>query len=75
MIASVRIDKESLAEIDELAKLTQRSRSFFIKTAIDCFLRDYKDIYEAGQIVENMKLGKEETISAEELRKEYGLDA
>jgi predicted transcriptional regulator len=37
---SVRLPDEVKQQIDQLARLTKRSRSFIVKEAVECYIRD-----------------------------------
>jgi len=64
---SVRLDKELEEELNRLAKLTKRSKSFFIKEALREYLEDVKDVLEAQNRVNNPK---RELITLESLKRE-----
>jgi len=61
---SIRLPKEMETRINNLAKSTQRSKSFFVKEALSNYLDDMEDYYEVlkRQNDENRNL-----ISLEEL--------
>ncbi len=46
---SVRLDKELEAKLNEIAKITKRPKSFFIKEALREYLQDVEDIIEANK--------------------------
>ncbi len=37
---SVRVSSEVKQQVDQLARLTKRSRSFIVKEAVECYIRD-----------------------------------
>ena len=37
---SVRLSSEAKRQVDQLARLTKRSRSFIVKEAVECYIRD-----------------------------------
>jgi len=67
---SVRLDKEMQEKLDNLSKVTRRSKSFFVKEALSSYLDDLSDLYEA-QIRSNDR--SRDLISVEELEKALGL--
>jgi len=64
---SVRLDKELEEELNKLAKLTKRSKSFFIKEALREYLEDVKDVLEAQNRVND---SKRELLTLEFLKRE-----
>ena len=69
-MVSVRLDDELESKLNTIAKLTNRSKSFFIKEALREYLEDIEDILEAK---ERLSDPKRETISLEELKKELNV--
>jgi RHH-type rel operon transcriptional repressor/antitoxin RelB len=41
---SVRLPDELAAELSEIAKISERSKSFFIQKALEAYLRDMADL-------------------------------
>lgn len=64
---------ENKARIQKLAKLTNRSVSYYLNILLNDYLEDLEDIYLSEQILADIKLGKETTYSLEEVKKELGL--
>ena len=69
-MVSVRLDDELESKLNTIAKLTNRSKSFFIKEALREYLEDIEDILEAK---ERLSDPKREIISLEELKKELNV--
>jgi len=69
-MVSVRLDDELESKLNTIAKLTNRSKSFFIKEALREYLEDIEDILEAK---ERLSDPKRETISLDELKKELNV--
>ena len=69
---SIRLPEEMETRINNLAKSTQRSKSFFIKEALTNYLDDMEDYYDVlkRQNDENRNL-----ISLEELENALGVQA
>ena len=44
---SVRVPKEMEERLERLAKSTKRPKSFFVKEALENYLKDMEDFYEA----------------------------
>jgi len=68
-VLSVRLSAEQKAALDELSQQTGRSKSYYVKRALDEFLEDRADYLIALAVLEN----KEPTYSLDEARRELGL--
>lgn len=68
-----RTNPEYKARVEELAKRTRRSAGFYYNILLEDYLDDIEDIYDAIEISERIKAGKERTYTAEEVRKELDL--
>ncbi len=66
---SIRLPEEMEARINNLAKSTQRSKTFFIKEALNNYLEDMEDYYEA---LKRDNDPEQNLISLEELKKALG---
>jgi RHH-type rel operon transcriptional repressor/antitoxin RelB len=62
---SVRLPKEMENRINNLAKSTQRPKSFFVKEALGNYLDDMEDYYE---VLKRKNSKTREIISLEELK-------
>jgi RHH-type rel operon transcriptional repressor/antitoxin RelB len=71
---SIRIDPDVDARLDRLAKLTGRSKSFYVKQAIEDQLEDLEDLYLAQRVTQRIAEGRERLIPLEELDRELGVD-
>ena len=69
MIA-VRLPKELENELERVSKDTQRSKSYYIRKALEQFLEDRADYLSASARLEE----NNPRIPYEEIRKELGLD-
>lgn len=66
---TVRMTPELRARLDELAAATGRSRSYYVRQAIEEFLDDRADYLIALSVLEK----QEPTMSSAELRRELGI--
>ena len=73
MIA-VRVPKEIEDRLDRIAKLTGRTKTFYVREAILEHLDDLEDAYVAEKVLDNVRSGKEETVLLDDLLKEYGVE-
>ena len=69
LMITVRMTKELRARLDELAAATGRSRSYYVRQAIEEFLDDRDDYLVALSVLEK----QEPTMSSVELRHELGI--
>ena len=71
---SVRLPDEIEARLTALAKLTGRSKTFYITEAILEHLDDLEDIFIAEQRLEDIRAGRSKTIPLAEVMKQYDVD-
>lgn len=74
MIA-VRVPKEIEDRLDRIAKLTGRTKTFYVREAILEHLGELEDIYVAEKVLEDVRAGKEKTVLLDDLLEEYGLES
>ena len=67
---AVRLDSVMESQLDNLARETGRSKSYYVKKAIQNFLEDREDYLLALAVLER----NEPTKTLEEVRKDLGLD-
>ena len=60
--------------LSQLAKDTHRTKSYYVKRAIEEFLDDQEDYLLALSIMERVERGEEKTIPFEEILKKYGMN-
>ena len=70
---AIRLPEEIEARLDNLAKRTGRSKTFYAREAILAYLDDLEDLYLAEQVVRRIQDGEETTTSLEELEARLGL--
>jgi len=73
-MTSVRLEKNLEDRLTALSKSTDRSKSFYIKEAIQEYLDEYEELLVALSIKERIKKGLEKTYTFEEVQKELGLN-
>jgi RHH-type rel operon transcriptional repressor/antitoxin RelB len=71
---SVRLDDELESRLDRLARLTGRSKSFYVKQAIADQIEDLEDLYLAQRVSQRIAEGRERLIPLEDLERELGVD-
>jgi len=67
---SVRLNDEMEKRLERLARETGRSKSYYVREAIQRHLGEMEDRYVAVQRLENPA----ERVTLEELEREFGLD-
>ena len=69
---AVRLPKELADKLDELARETGRSKSYYARQAIIEFLEDRADYLHAVAVLERER--GQPNLSLEQVKKELGLD-
>jgi RHH-type rel operon transcriptional repressor/antitoxin RelB len=70
---SIRLDDELAARLERLARTTGRSKSFYVKQAIEDHIEDLEDLYIAQKVLERIADGRERLIPLEDLERELGM--
>lgn len=66
---TIRLNSELEARLNELAEATGRTKSYYVRQAIEEFLEDRADYLIAVSVLEK----NEPTIGIDELRRELGI--
>ncbi len=74
MAVSIRLDPQIEARLDQLAALTGRAKSYYLRELIEGGLDDLEDFYLADATMERVRKGQEKVIDAKRVRKDLGLD-
>lgn len=72
MPISIRLPDETIKRLSRLAEATGRTRTYYIKEALDEYMDDLEDIYLAQKRLEDIRAGRSETYSLEEVGRELG---
>ena len=64
-----RFDTETVERLTRLAKMTGRTKTYYIKEAVNEKLDDLELIYLAQSRAEDVRAGRSSTISWEEVKK------
>ena len=70
MSVSVRLPKELTEQLDNIARDTERSRSFIIQKALESYIEKYADLQIA---LDRLHDKSDAEITGKELRKSLGL--
>ncbi len=74
MPTSVRLPEEIERRLDFLAKQTGLTKAYYIKETILEKIDDLEDYYLAADMLERVRKGREATLTADEVRKDLGLE-
>lgn len=68
-----RADEELHARLDRLARLTGRTKTFYVREAVGAYLDDLEDAYLADRVMERVEQGEETVHDLAEVERELGL--
>ena len=71
---AIRLSAALEKRLDKLAKRTGRTKTFYVRQAIEEHLGDLEDLYIAEAAYERILSGEDKTIPFEEILKRYGLE-
>ena len=74
MATSIRLDPAVEQRLDHLAAQTGRTKAFYLRELISNGLEDLEDYYLAAATMERVRKGEEQIYSAEQVRKDLGLE-
>jgi len=72
-ITGIRLPDDIQTRLDVLAKRTGRTKSFYVREAIDRYLEDMEDVYMADTVLQRIGNGKEKVYTQDEVGKRLGL--
>ena len=73
MTVSIRLDPLIEQRLENLAHLTGRAKSFYLRELIEGGLDNLEDFYLADATMERVRKGQEAVIDSIEVRKSLGL--
>jgi RHH-type rel operon transcriptional repressor/antitoxin RelB len=71
---ALRLPPEIEERLEKLALSTGRSKSFYARQAILEYIDDLEDAYLASQRLEDLRIGKSDTIPLSDLMKLHGME-
>jgi RHH-type transcriptional regulator, rel operon repressor / antitoxin RelB len=74
MATSIRLAPQMEKRLDFLAAQTGRTKAFYLRELIERGLEDLEDYYLAADVLERVRKGEEEILSAVDVRKSLGLE-
>jgi RHH-type transcriptional regulator, rel operon repressor / antitoxin RelB len=73
MTVTVRLTPDEEARLDALSRRTGRTKSFYVRTAIQAHLEDLEDAYAADEAMKDFEAGGRQSRSVTDLVTELGL--
>ena len=70
---SIRLDKALDSRLERLARLTGRTKSFYLRQAVVDQIDDLEDLYLARKVAERVAQGTEPLVTLEALEHELGV--
>ena len=70
---AIRLPEEIEARLENLAKATGRTKTFYVREAILEYLEDMEDLYLAEQVLADIQAGRSKTYTIEEVKKQLGM--
>ena len=74
MAISLRLDPAIEQRLERLAVRTSRTKAYYLRELVTSGLDDLEDYYLADATMERVRKGEEKVYSAEQVRKDLGLD-
>ena len=74
MATSIRLAPETEKRLDDLASLTGRTKSYYLRAIIEQGIEEMEDYYLAADVLERVRKGQEQVHSTSDVRKDLGLD-
>ena len=71
---ALRLPPEIEKRLDDLARRTGRSKSFYAREAILEHLDNLEDVYLAAQRLEDLRAGRSRTYTLDEVERDLGLE-
>jgi len=65
---NVRVGSELENRLNILSKETGRTKTYYVKEALERYIQDAEDIYLAESRLENIKMGNSETYTLKQAR-------
>ncbi len=70
---SIRLPGEIHERLNRLAKLTGRTKTYYVLELLEKHLDELEDYYLSAAVLERVKKGEEEVLTLEEVERELGL--
>ena len=73
-MATVRLTPEIEKRLDDLARLTGRTKTYYVKELIEDNIDELENYYLAAASLERVRKGKEKTQDLASMRQQLGLE-
>ena len=73
MTTAVRLPEALEKRLEALAVRTRRSKSYYLKRALETYIEDYEDYLMALEVKKRVDAGEEKTYTLEDVKKKLGL--
>ncbi|PMS37428.1 CopG family transcriptional regulator [Trinickia symbiotica] len=70
---AIRLSEELQSRLEALATRTGRTKTFYVREAIEQHVEDLEDMYLAERVAKRIRSGKEQTSSLDEVEARLGL--
>jgi RHH-type rel operon transcriptional repressor/antitoxin RelB len=74
MATSIRLESSLEKRLDALARRTGRTKAYYLRELIKNGIDELEDYYAASATMERVRKGEEKIYSADEVRRDLGLD-
>jgi RHH-type rel operon transcriptional repressor/antitoxin RelB len=71
---AIRLPESIEKRLDRLARRTGRTKTYYAREAILRHLEDLEDVYQAENVLERIRSGKERLTPLEEAMKRHGVE-
>ncbi len=71
---AIRLPEELEKRLDNLAKLTGRTKTFYARQAIEQHLEYLEDLYLAEQRLAHIRAGNTKTVALDDILVRYGME-
>lgn len=68
-----RVDETIDVRLERMARLTGRTKTWYVREAVSEYLDDMEDIYLADRVMDRVERGNESVHALEDLERELGL--
>lgn len=75
MTIAVRLSENLEKRLNDLAKETHRTKTYYIQQAVEDFLEEYEDYYLATYCWEEFQKNGKKGISLEEIERKMGIES
>ena len=73
MPTSIRLEPAIEQRLDRLAQITGRTKAYYLRELVIDGLDDLEDLYTAEQRLVDIRVGRSETVSLEQVMRRYDL--